>query len=224
MSYKIIFVIVAVNDWDLKQMNVKIVFLYKNIKEKIYVELSHEYFDRDRVCRLRKTLYDLKQSSRIWYNILVMFLKKHHFFFLDVDLSVFSNDKVIIVIYVDNLLIIEFNRDYVQQVKLILNKRFDMTKMRFFCYYLSMSIERDRFNRILYFSQKTYLKKILRDHDIWDSKFVVILMNVNDLKIVDLDHVVFVDQRLTYQFVVNSLMYVMLDTRVRASTWIENIC
>ena len=65
MSYKTNFVIVAVNDWDLKQMNIKIVFLYENIKEKIYVELSHEYFDRDRVCRLRKTLYDFKQSSRV---------------------------------------------------------------------------------------------------------------------------------------------------------------
>ena len=214
MSYKTIFVIVVVNDWDLKQMNVKIVFLYENIEEKIYVELSHEYFDEDRVCRLRKTLYDLKQSSRVWYNILVIFLKKHDFLLLDVDLSVFSNDKIIIVIYVDDLLIIESSRDYIQQVKLVLHKRFDMTDMRFLCYYLSMSIERDRFNRILYLSQKTYLKKILRDHNMWDSKFVVTLMNISRLKIVDFDHVVFVDQRLTYQFVVDFLMYVMLDTRL----------
>ena len=214
MSYKTIFVIVAVNDWDLKQMNVKIVFLYEDIEEKIYVELSHEYFDEDRVCRLRKTLYDLKQSFRVWYDTLVMFLKKHDFLSLDVDLSVFSNDKVIIVIYVDDLLIIESSRSYIQQVKLALNKRFDMTDMRSLCYYLSMSIERDRLNRILYLSQKTYLKKILQDHDMWDSKFVVTLMNVSRLKIVDFDHVVFVDQRLTYQFVVDFLMYVMLDTRL----------
>ena len=143
-----------------------------------------------------------------------MFLKKHDFFSLDVDLSVFSNDKVIMIIYVDDLLIIEFNRDCIQQVKLTSNKRFDMTNMRFLCYYLNMSIERDRFNRILYFNQKTYLKKILRDHDMWDSKFVVIFINVNRLKIVDLDHVVFVDQRFTYQFVVDFLIYVMLDTRL----------
>ena len=114
MSYKTIFVIVVVNDWDLKQMNVKIVFFYENIKKKIYIELSHEYFDRDRVCRLRKALYDFKQSSRVWYNTLVMFLKKHDFLSFDVDLSVFFNDKVIMIIYVDDFLIIEFNRDYIQ--------------------------------------------------------------------------------------------------------------
>ena len=65
MSYRTIFVIVVVNDWDLKQMNIKIVFLYENIKEKIYVELSHEYFDRDRVYWLRKVLYDFKQLFRV---------------------------------------------------------------------------------------------------------------------------------------------------------------
>ena len=195
-------------------MNIKIVFLYENVEEKIYVELSHEYFDEDRVYRLRKTLYDFKQSSRVWYNILAMFLKKHDFLLLDVDLSVFSNDKVIIVIYVDDSFIIESSRSYIQQVKLALHKRFDMTNMRSLCYYLSMSIERDRFNRILYLSQKTYLKKILRDHNMWDSKFVVTLMNISRLKIVDFDHVVFVDQRLTYQFVVDFLIYVMLDTRL----------
>ena len=214
ISYKTFFVIVAVNDWDLKQINIKIVFLYENIEEEIYVELSHDYFDRDRVYRLWKTLYDLKQSFRVWYNTLVIFLKKHDFLFFDVDLSVFFNDNVIIVIYVDDFLIIEFSRDYIQQIKLTLNKHFDMTNMRFLYYYLSISIERDRLNRILYLSQKTYLKKILRNHDMWDSKFIVILVNINRLKIVDLDHVVFVDQRLIYQFVVDFLMYGMLDTRL----------
>ena len=143
-----------------------------------------------------------------------MFLKKHDFLSFDVDLSVFFNDKVIMIIYVDDFLIIESSRDYIQQVKLTLNKRFDMTNMRFLCYYLSMSIERDRLNRSLYLNQKNYLKKILRDHNIWNSKSIVTLMNINRLKIADLDYIVFVDQRLIYQFVVNFLMYVMLDIRL----------
>ena len=43
INYKIIFAIIVVNDWNLKQMNVIIVFFYKNVKEKIYMKLSIEY-------------------------------------------------------------------------------------------------------------------------------------------------------------------------------------
>jgi hypothetical protein len=37
MSYKTMYVIIVVNDWKIKQMNVKIAFLYDKIHEKIYV-------------------------------------------------------------------------------------------------------------------------------------------------------------------------------------------
>ena len=65
MNYKIIFAIIAANDWDLKQINVIIVFLYKNIEEKIYVKLLIEYKQDIKICCLRKAFYDLKQFSRI---------------------------------------------------------------------------------------------------------------------------------------------------------------
>ena len=38
-------------------------------------------------------------------------------------------------------------------------------------------------------------------------------MNNNVLKVVDFDHVIIVKQRHVYQFVVDFLMYVMLETR-----------
>ena len=43
MNYKIIFVIIVVNDWKIEQMNVKIVFFYENINEEIYVKMFHDY-------------------------------------------------------------------------------------------------------------------------------------------------------------------------------------
>ena len=47
MNYKIIFVIVAINDWNIKQMNVKIVF-YNIMNEKIYLNFFHDYRDLNR--------------------------------------------------------------------------------------------------------------------------------------------------------------------------------
>ena len=37
MSYKAIFALAAALDWELEQINVKIAFLYEDVKETIYV-------------------------------------------------------------------------------------------------------------------------------------------------------------------------------------------
>ena len=59
--------LVAVWDLHLEQMDVKTAFLYGDLEEEIYMEQpkalvkpGEEYL----VCRLKKSLYDLKQAPR----------------------------------------------------------------------------------------------------------------------------------------------------------------
>ena len=217
ISYKVIFVIVVANDWKIKQMNVKIVFLYKNIDEKIYVKIFYEYIDfkRKMYCRLRKTLYELKQSFRIWFNILINFLKKHEFLSLNANQSVFFNDKIIIAIYVNDLLIVELNKKFIRQIKKAFNKRFQMTNMKSLVYYLDMSVTKNKQQRILCFNQKIYLKKVFKNHEMWNANYKVTLMNVNiKFELADFNYICLVLDKLRYQFVVNSLMYAMFETRL----------
>ena len=217
MNYKVIFVIVVANDWNIEQMNIKIAFLYENIDEEIYVKVSHEYIDfkRKMYCRFRKVFYEFKQSLRIWFNTLINFFKEYDFFFLNVDQSVFFNDKIIIAIYVNDLFIVEFNKKFIQQVKQALSERFQMTNMNFLVYYLNMSVTRNRQQRILCFNQKIYLKKILKNHEMWDFNYKITFMNV-DIKFesVDFDYICFVFDKFRYQFAVDSLMYAMLEIRL----------
>jgi len=49
-----------------------------------------------------------------------MFLKKYYFRLLNFDLSVFINSSIIIVIYVDDLLIVDVNKKIIDVVKKIL--------------------------------------------------------------------------------------------------------
>ncbi len=61
MSYKAMYVIVAVNDWKIEQMNVKIVFFYEKIEEDVYVVQSIDFEQNvNQICKLNKALYDLK--------------------------------------------------------------------------------------------------------------------------------------------------------------------
>ena len=67
MSYKIIFIFAAHYDLIVHQMNVKFTFLNHKLDEKIYMKLSDEFKNsgenKNVVCRLLKSLYELKQLS-----------------------------------------------------------------------------------------------------------------------------------------------------------------
>ena len=77
-----------------------------------------------------------------------------------------------------------------------------------------MNVERNKQQRVLYLNQKIYLKKIIRDHDMWKCNFMTTFMNSSiKLTVFDSNYICFVDQKLRYQSAVSSLMYVMLDIR-----------
>ncbi len=60
-----------------------------------------------------------------------MFLKKYYFCLLNFDLSVFINNFTIIVIYIDNLLIVNVNKKFINIVKRILVNRFKIINLDF---------------------------------------------------------------------------------------------
>ncbi len=49
-----------------------------------------------------------------------MFFKEYYFCLLNFNLSIFTNNFTIIVIYIDNLLIIDINKKFINIVKKIL--------------------------------------------------------------------------------------------------------
>jgi hypothetical protein len=66
LNYKTMYVIIVVNDWEIEQMNVKIVFLYDKIYENVFVVQFTNFEQKiNQICKLNKTLYDLKQFSKV---------------------------------------------------------------------------------------------------------------------------------------------------------------
>jgi Reverse transcriptase (RNA-dependent DNA polymerase) len=69
-SFRIIMALVAHFDLELHQMDVKTAFLNGDIDECIYMSQSPNYESDDSkqmVCKLKKSIYGLKQASRQWY-------------------------------------------------------------------------------------------------------------------------------------------------------------
>lgn len=61
--------VAAFRDWPLHQMDVHNAFLYGDLDEEIYMDLPPglRRQGESKLCRLRKSLYGLKQASRQWY-------------------------------------------------------------------------------------------------------------------------------------------------------------
>ena len=137
-------------------------------------------------------------TSRIWSNTLINYFKKHDFFF-DANQNVFNNDKIIIAIYVDDLLITKFDKKFIRQIKKTLHKRFQMININFFAYYLNMKITKNKQQRTFHFNQKIYLKKIIRNHDMWKFNAMNIFIN-NNIKftIFDVEYICFFNEKLRY--------------------------
>ena len=62
-------------------MDIKNEYLKKDLEEKVYTD-SPPGFDRNydsKVCKLRKSLYDLKQSPRAWFEKFTQSIKKQDY-------------------------------------------------------------------------------------------------------------------------------------------------
>nr|GEV78087.1 ribonuclease H-like domain-containing protein [Tanacetum cinerariifolium] len=56
------------NSWSLYQLDVNNAFLYSDLKEDVYMSLLKAYGsnNKNKLCKLNKSLYDLKQAPRQW--------------------------------------------------------------------------------------------------------------------------------------------------------------
>lgn len=69
-SIMVLLALTAEHDLELEQLDVKTAFLHGELQEQIFMTQPEGYKvpgKKDHVCLLKKSLYGLKQSPRLWY-------------------------------------------------------------------------------------------------------------------------------------------------------------
>jgi hypothetical protein len=173
------------------------------------------------VCKLKKSLYGLKQSPRMWYQKFDTYILGLGFVRSRVDHCVYSkqvgNHFIYVVLYVDDMLLVGNNMDVIKEVKSQLSSKFDMKDLGASSFILGMEIKRYRANKKLWLNQRKCVEMILQRFNMHGSKpvKVLILIGVNlsadqcpktQEEEEDLSHVPHASQ-------VGSLMYAMVCTR-----------
>ena len=108
---------------------------------------------KELVCRLKKSLYGLKQSPRMWYQKFDTYIQGLCFTRSKEDHCVYFKligDHVIyFILYVDDMLLIGNDKEIIQVLKTKLFSKFDMKDLGVAKYILGMEIKRDQVKRKL---------------------------------------------------------------------------
>ena len=118
-SIRLIIAIVAYLDLELHQMDVKTAFLNGELEEEIYMEQPIGFIVKgqdQKVCKLHRSIYGLKQSSRQWYLRFHKAILTYDFKMIEEDHCVY--DKLAILsLYVDDILIAGNDKEFVFSIK-----------------------------------------------------------------------------------------------------------
>ena len=69
-------------DFEVEQMDVKTTFLHRDLEEEIFMKQPEGYVvkgKKELVCKLKTSLYGLKQSPRMWYPKFDTYMLGHGF-------------------------------------------------------------------------------------------------------------------------------------------------
>ena len=200
---------------QIHQMDVVTAFLNGDLKEKIYMQQPSGYIQPDKnglVCKLKKSLYGLKQSPRCWNEKLCEHLKSLGF---KESACIFVRQKKelqIIVVYVDDLILLSKSSEQMQQLKEDLSHRFKMKDLGKLYYCLGISVTLDESSQTIRLNQSRYLVKILEKYGLTEANSVSAPADPN-VKLLKDDGCSKKVDSLRYQSMVGSLLHAARATR-----------
>jgi hypothetical protein len=124
--------LVAAQDLELHQLDVKTAFLNGKLDEEIFMQQpeGYEKGGPNVVCRLKRSLYGLRQAPRAWHTRLKEELGHLGFEPSEADAALFTGtvdgEQVLLLVWVDDILIAGLGVERISTVKAQLSALFDV--------------------------------------------------------------------------------------------------
>jgi hypothetical protein len=164
-SSRIIISLAAFFGCKLHQMDVKTTFLNAEVEQEVYIEQPEGFMihgKESHVCKLKKSLYRLKQALRAWYGRIDNFLQSLGFTKSIKDpnlyIKIIRNHPVILVLYVDDLFLTG-EENLIAQTKRELLAEFEMKDLGLMHYFLGLEVWQKLSE--IFLSQSKYVVDVL---------------------------------------------------------------
>ncbi|RVW24010.1 Retrovirus-related Pol polyprotein from transposon RE2 [Vitis vinifera] len=156
-------------DWSLHQLDVKNAFLNGDLEEEVYMDIPaglETTSNFNKVCRLRKSLYGLKQSPRAWFERFTKVVKGYGLVQCQSDHTLFvkhfpEGKLAIIIVYVDDIILTGDHEEKIDLLKKLLTKEFEIKDLGNLKYFLGMEIARSK--KGIAVSQRKYVLDLLNE-------------------------------------------------------------
>ena len=168
--------VVAARNLELHQLDVKTAFLNGELEEEIYMQQpqGYEQGGPNVVCRLKKTIYGLRQAPRAWHQRLKAELATLKMNASESDAALFTGevngDRVWIIVWVDNILIAAAGEQRIAKVKEHLASKFDVRDLGPADYFLGMELSRNREARTVTLTQKKLTRELVERYGMASAK------------------------------------------------------
>jgi hypothetical protein len=201
----------AHNGWTPQQLNIKSAFIYRCLSETIYMRLPGRR-ENNKVAKLHKYLYGLKQSPREWYSRLSDFLQIQGYIPTHFGPCVFvlTTGQQFLAVYVDNISIYGPADSTMDYIKRALKSEFEVTDLGDVHWPLCIQIEHTPAAILL--SQTSYIDTVLTRFQMDKCRPTNLPIDPN-ARVSKYEGISDPDRTKLYQQIIGSLMYCVTGTR-----------
>ena len=226
-SLRTLIALAVKNGLQLHQADVTTAFLNGQLEEEVYMKQPKGFVQEGQehlVCKLKRSIYGLKQSSRCWNSTLDSYLKQMGFVQTESDPCIYRNSggDVLIGVYVDDMVFAGKNEKQLEEVKKTLAKRFDIKDMGKLHHFLGMKIVQNDQTGEVWMGQPLYTENLLQKFGMENAKPVSTPVDSNSKLVKATEDEDRIDQQL-YQSAVGSLLFLSVGTRPDIAYAVSNV-
>ena len=156
-------------DWPLQQFDVKNAFLHGELTEEVYMDLPPGCMATEqqchKVCRLKKSLYGLKQSPRAWFGRFTKAMKAFGYSQSNSDHTLFLKKQqgkiTALIVYVDDMVVTGNDSEERKALQEYLSREFEMKDLGPLKYFLGIEVSRSKMG--IFLSQRKYTLDLLHE-------------------------------------------------------------
>lgn len=162
-SIRLLLSIAGTRKLSVRQFDVQTAFLNGNLKEEIYMKMPEGMQEENKVIRLHKAIYGLKQAARSWNEKLNESMMSIGFIQSEADDCLFilkqGTNRCYVVCHVDDMIVAATKSSIIDEVYKRLNKLFTMKDLGHVSQFLGVEVHKTKSGNYA-INQKSYIEKI----------------------------------------------------------------